>query len=168
MEEVEIPSSSVFVGDGYAQHKSSEWRGSLCIRHLTIPIPDIHDLPDAIDSAYENGNHVGSRADALCPENLKGSGEADVDVVNLEKKSSGHNDKKNSELLDFSLGLRSTLEEERKQNKNCKLVGCRSVPSSHRMKCQKLFHFISFVVHFWYSERIRVPTLLNRQCCGGE
>lgn len=54
MEEVKISPIFVLVSHGYAQHASSEWRGENCTWYRSYLIPQIRDLPDAIDFAYRD------------------------------------------------------------------------------------------------------------------
>lgn len=47
MEEVEFPSTSVFLGYEYVQRAGSEWRGEHCTLNHSYLIPEIHDLSEA-------------------------------------------------------------------------------------------------------------------------
>lgn len=54
-------------------------------------------------SAYENSIHVWSIADEQSMENLRNSGEANVNVEDSESESCEENEERNTELSNFML-----------------------------------------------------------------
>lgn len=61
MAEVELSTTSVYVGRGYLQHAGSHWCRNCHIRYNSYRTPESHDLPDALAVANRHRIFLGSK-----------------------------------------------------------------------------------------------------------
>lgn len=98
----------------------------------------------------------------------RGIAEAEVDVEDLENKSSENSGEKNSEPSHSNPDTESITEEERKlASKETSCAGSHEHPCRHFSNRSPSDLFVVYFV-FCYINRIRIPVLLNKQCFCGE